>query len=318
VARSGSILKAASEVGLTQPALSKCVADLEETLAVRLFDRTNRGVIATPHGEILLRRAMTIFEELRGAVNELDALDDSTRGEVRVGATPTVCAGVLPRAINSYLEERPNFKFEVSELPLEKLASDVLMRGLDFGIGRVPEEHDDLAFEKLFDDRLFIVAGAFHPLVKRRAITLADSVEYPWVLPRADGAMASQIRDVFQEQGLRPPHSSVTVMSVVARYELIATNRSLSLMYGSVLRLGTAPSHVCVLPINLPVSVPIGVIRHKSRTLGASALAFIDATRKITEVMHSVDARRLKRSAGAQDSSRNSPTMSRSGRSARA
>lgn len=317
VAQSGSILKAASEVGVTQPALSKCVADLEETLGVRLFDRTNRGVIATPYGEILLRRAVSIFEELRDAVDEIDALEDSTRGEVRVGATPTLCAGVLPRVINSFLEKRPNFKFEVSELPLEKLASEVLMRGLDFGIGRVPEEHGDLEFEKLFDDRLFIVAGAFHPLVKRRAITLADSVEYPWVLPRADGAVTSQLRNVLQQQGLQPPRSSVASMSVVMRYELIATNRLLSVMYGSVLRLGTVPSHVCILPINLPVSVPIGVIRNRNRTLGASALAFMDATRKITEVMHSVDARRLRHPATGQDASKNSPTMLRTSRSAK-
>jgi len=314
VARSGSILKAASEVGLTQPALSKCVADLEETLAVRLFDRTNRGVIATPHGEVLLRRAASIFEELRDAVSEIDALDDGTRGAVRVGGTPTACAGVLPRAINFFLEQRPNFKFEVSELALERLASEVLMRSLDFGIGRIPEGHDDLSFDKLFDDRLFIVAGAFHPLVKRRALTLSDAVQYPWVLPRADGTMASQIRNVLQQQGLEPLPWTVTAMSVVARYELIATNRLLSVMYGSVLRLGTAPSHVCVLPINLPISVPIGVIRHRSRTLGAGALVFMDATRKITEVMHSVDARRLKHTATGQGFSKNPLKMSRSHR----
>ena len=66
--QAGSILKAANEIGLTQPALSKSIADLEGTFGIRLFDRTNRGVIPTPHGEILLRRATGVFEELRQAV----------------------------------------------------------------------------------------------------------------------------------------------------------------------------------------------------------------------------------------------------------
>jgi DNA-binding transcriptional LysR family regulator len=96
VARSGSILKAASEIGLTQPALSKSIAGLEATFGVRLFDRNNRGVSVTPQGEILLRRAAGVFEELRQAVDELQSLADAARGELRLGGTPAVCAGLLP------------------------------------------------------------------------------------------------------------------------------------------------------------------------------------------------------------------------------
>ncbi|NBS02790.1 MAG: LysR family transcriptional regulator, partial [Rhizobiales bacterium] len=88
VAQSGSILKAANEIGLTQPALSKSIAELERTFGVRLFDRTNRGVTTTPQGEVLLRRATGMFEELRQAVDELGALADASIGELRLGGTP--------------------------------------------------------------------------------------------------------------------------------------------------------------------------------------------------------------------------------------
>ncbi|MQT91631.1 LysR family transcriptional regulator, partial [Pseudomonas helleri] len=70
IAHSGSILKAAQEVGLSQPALSKALADLEETLGVRLFDRTNRGVEPTPHGSVFIRRALAVFDEMRRGVEE--------------------------------------------------------------------------------------------------------------------------------------------------------------------------------------------------------------------------------------------------------
>lgn len=92
IAHSGSILKAAQEVGLSQPALSKALADLEETLGVRLFDRTNRGVEPTPHGSVFIRRALAVFDEMRRGVEELKVLTDSTGGEIRMGARPRCAA----------------------------------------------------------------------------------------------------------------------------------------------------------------------------------------------------------------------------------
>jgi DNA-binding transcriptional LysR family regulator len=162
VARAGSILKAGNEVGLTQPALSKCISELEAKLGVRLFDRTNRGVVATPQGQIMLRRAAGVFEELRHAEDEIASLGEGNHGEVRVGGTPTMCAGLLPKAISSVLSQRPNLRFEVIELALEKLSSEVLTHSLDFGVGREPGNAESFIFERLFDDRLFVIAGAPH------------------------------------------------------------------------------------------------------------------------------------------------------------
>lgn len=133
VARSGSIMKAASEIGLTQPALSKAIGELEETFRVRLFDRSNRGVSATPQGEILLRRAACIFDELRHAVDELQSLAGANHGELRLGATPAVCAGLLPHVIGTVRNRHPGLRFQVSELESGRLAGDVADRSVDSG-----------------------------------------------------------------------------------------------------------------------------------------------------------------------------------------
>jgi DNA-binding transcriptional LysR family regulator len=280
VARSGSILKAASEIGLTQPALSKAIADLEGTFGVRLFDRTNRGVTPTPHGEVLIRRATGIFDELRQAVDELGSLTDPNHGELRIGGTPTMCAGLLPRIISSVRGNRPRFQFHVAELESGKLASEVVSRSLDLGLGRghVIGDNDHLAFERLFDDRLFIVAGAQHPLAMRRSITLEETARHQWVLP-TEGSVTAHLKGEFRRQRLDLPESAVTTMSMLVRYELIATNSFLTVMYGSVLRFGSA----------------IGMVRLRNRTLTPSAEVFMQATREMVPPMHSVSAKHLRR-----------------------
>lgn len=299
VARSGSILKAANEIGITQPALSKCIAELEDTFGVRVFDRTNRGVSPTPHGEVLLRRATGVFEELRQAVDELGFITDGSRGELRIGGTPTICAGLLPRTIRTVLNRRANFRFRVAELESGKLAGEVLTRSLDFGIGRedAAVDNDNLVFDQLFDDRLFIVAGAQHPLASRRSVSLEEAANHEWLLPATDGSMISQLRNEFHRQRLELPKSIVTTMSMLVRCELIATNRFLTVMYGSVLQYGNARRFLRVLPLDVRAGIPIGIIRVKNRTLAPSAELFMEAAREVVQPMRSISARQFRRQA---------------------
>lgn len=302
VARSGSIVKAANEIGLTQPALSKSIAELERTFGVRLFDRTNRGVTPTPHGEVLLRRATGVFEELRQAEDELGTLTDASRGELRLGGTPTMCAGLLPGAITSVLSNRPKLRFRVAELESGKLGSEVLTRAVDAGIGReqIAGENDSLVFDRLFDDRLFIVAGAHHPLAGRRSTTLEEVVCQQWVLPTTEGSVTAQFGSELRKHKLDLPPSAVTTMSVLVRYELIATNAFLTVMYGSVLRFGNVPKFLRVLPIDLPTGIPIGILRLKNRTLAPSGEFFIAVTREMVRPMQSLSAKQLRREIHAE------------------
>jgi DNA-binding transcriptional LysR family regulator len=296
VARSGSILKAASEIGLTQPALSKSIRELEATFGVRLFDRNNRGVSVTPQGEILLRRATGVFEELRQAVDELQSLADAARGELRLGGTPAVCAGLLPHAIGAVRSNRPGFRFHVAELDSGKLASEVAGRSVDFGIGRehVEGSGGDLTFERLFDDHLFIVAGAQHPLASRRSVSLEETGLHPWVLPSANGAVTAQLEAQFRLQGLSLPDSAVTTMSMLVRSELVATHSFLTVMYGSILRFGNFPASFRVLPIDLPSGIPVGMFRVRGRTLAPSTEEFMQTLRDVIRPMQSLRAKHLR------------------------
>jgi DNA-binding transcriptional LysR family regulator len=297
IARSGSILKAAQEVGLTQPAVSKSLADLEETLGVRLFDRTNRGVEPTPHGSVFIRRALAVFDEMRHGVEELNFLTDSTGGEIRGGGTPTMCGGFLSHAVASMELERPGIRYKLVELESERLAAEVQARLIDIGIGREPLVRSDgeLSFERLFDDPLYVVAGADHPLARRRRITLADLANQRWVLPMPETPVSGQLRAAFERQGAPMPESIVASMSVLVRYELLSTNRFLTVLYGSMLQFGSMPSNLRILPVELSARLPIGFYKLNGRTLSPATELFIASMQNLAMRMRTISVDLLQR-----------------------
>ncbi len=296
VSRSGSILKAASEIGMTQPALSKAISELEATLGVRLFDRTNRGVCLTPHGDVLARRATGVFEELRQAGDELQSLTEADRGELRLGGTPAMCAGALPHVIAAVRLHRPRFTFQITELESARLASEVAARSLDLGIGRKPAgSSDELEFEPLFEDPLCIVAGAQHPLASKKSVKLKETALHPWTLPSGEEGVAAHLDAEFRRQGVSLPSPAVTTMSMLVRSELVAAHDHLTVMYGSVLRFGRLPGSLRVLPVDLPIGIPVGLIRSKNRTLAPSAEVFIQVLRDAVSPMQAMKARHLAR-----------------------
>src|SRR5947209_8996918 len=100
VVESGTMGKAADRLAITQPVISKAIADLEHTLGVRLLDRGPHGAEPTLYGNALLKRSVTIFDELRQSVGEIRFLSDPTAGELRIGCGDSMLSGLLPIIIN--------------------------------------------------------------------------------------------------------------------------------------------------------------------------------------------------------------------------
>ena len=107
--------------------------------------------------------------------------------------------------------------------------------------------------------------------------------------------MIGQLRNEFRRHKLDLPQPLVRTMSVLVRYELIATNHFLTVMYGSVLRFGNVPRFLRVLPIDLPAGVPVGTFHLKNRTLAPSAILFMQTTEELVRPMRSLSAKQLRR-----------------------
>jgi len=301
VARCGSILQAAQDVGLTQPAVSKAISDLEALLGARLFDRGNRGVEPTPQGRVVLARAAGMLEELRMAVDELAVLSGAAAGELRIGATPAMCGGLLPHVIGTLPQgtgpgsTRAGVRYQVAEMEAEKIAGGLRDRTLDCGVGRAPQADADLDFEPLFTDRLFVVAGAGHALARRRSVSAGEAARQRWLLPPAQSAVSRQVHAAFTQLGthLEPP--TINTMSILMRCELLDSGDYLTVLHGSLLRFGRVAERLRVLPIDLPAELPIGVLRMKNRTLTPLAERFIAHLRESSAKLNALSAAQLRR-----------------------
>jgi len=278
VVQCGSMAKAAAHLALTQPAISKAMAEIEHTLGVPLLDRSPRGVTPTAYGEALLRRGLAIFDELREGVKEIEFLSDPTAGEVRLGTTEPATA-FLASVINRLNRQYPRIVFHVTAGDTGKLYRELRERNIELVITRMagPKPEDDMHAEILFQDPLVVVAAKQSPWCRRRRIELADLMDEPWTILTPDTFMMPFIVEAFRAKNLQLPHVTVVTTSLHMRINLVSTGRFLGIAASFMLRLPAPHPVLRALPIDLPSTVrPIGVLTLKKRVLSPLGKLFIE------------------------------------------
>src|SRR5262252_8204447 len=188
VVQCGSMLKAAAELGVTQPAVSEVIADLEDAFGVRLLDRSSRGVEPTIYGRALLKRGVAAFDELKQGIRDIEFLADPTKGEVRIGCPDSLAGGLLAPFVETFCGRYPGIAIAIESVPWPTLELPELhARKLDVVLSRLSKPQaddpfgDDLDVEVLFEDEAIVAAGANSRWARRRKISLADLREASWV-----------------------------------------------------------------------------------------------------------------------------------------
>jgi DNA-binding transcriptional LysR family regulator len=277
----GGMGKAAERLHVSQPSVSKAIADLEYQLGVRLLERSPRGVEITDYGRVLLTRSMGAFDELRQGVKDIETLSDPTIGEVRVGCPEAIAAGFLAAVIERFTKEYPRATVTVN--PADHVSQEfgqLRDRRVDCLIGRIPASDldDDILAEPLYNDRLYIVAGRNSVWARRRKIILSDLLQEPWILTPS---MHGTLLDGFRANGLARPNVTVRAYSTQQSIHLITTDRFISALSGSVLRFGTNGRVLKKLPVDFPMQTwAVGAMRLKGRNLAATAQLFMDFIRR--------------------------------------
>lgn len=287
VAQAGNMAKAAGELAITQPVISKTIADLESTVGVRLFDRNRRGVELTLYGRALFDRSVAIFNDLKTGIAELQTLSDPTAGELRIGSSDAVAAGMLTVIIDRLSRQYPRLRFEVTlgggliDLQYHELQT----RSLDLVIGRLPSniaESIDVTF--LYNDPSFVVASPDNQWARQRKIDLAKLIDEQWCLPSLDNYPWSLIADAFKDRGLGLPRKTVTTRSVQVLTGLVETGQFLTILPRTVLKFRPSERELKILPVELGMrSYPVGIATLKNRTLNPAAKLFIQCARKVAK-----------------------------------
>src|SRR5436305_4892420 len=291
VVQSGSMAKAALHLSMSQPAVSKAVADMEHFLGVRLLERSTRGVEATRYGAALVRRGNAVFNELSQGVKEIEFLADPTVGELRIGTTDPLAAAIAAPIIDALSRQHPRVAFHVVTGDLSTLVLAITARNVEFAISRLLDEVpvSDMETETLFHDPYVVVAGPQNPWTQRRGFQLADLLGEAWVIPPYDTVQGRQNAAAFRESGVDPPRPTVTTLSLNLRNTLLATGRFLTVLPSFALTLAGKSSSLRALPLELPrTRRAIGVVRRKNRLLSPLGELFLDRVRAMAKPLASL------------------------------
>ncbi|MDN7879658.1 LysR family transcriptional regulator [Burkholderia aenigmatica] len=286
VISAGGMRKAAEQLHMSQPAVSKAIADLEGLLGVRLLDRSRHGVEPTVFGQALLKRGTAIFDELRHGAVDMAFLADPDAGELSIGCVETITAGLAAAIIEEMSEQHPRLTFSVASGDAPVLQAHFLRERIcELVVARpfaaAPEP--DMNGEPLFHEQMkIVVSNRSAWAAKRRRLVLADLVDAPWILSPNEIGQHSPIVEAFRAIDAEPPVVRVLTGSLNLRRTLLRTGRFVTVMPHSLLRFGPDQEWIKVLPIELPTwTVPTMLITLRNRTLSPVAERFAEHARSL-------------------------------------
>jgi len=284
----GSMSRAAARLGVSTPSVSELVADLEHAVGVRLLDRSNRGVVATPFGEALRLRGQAAFDELRQGMRDIESIADPGSGEVRIGC-PESAAAFLVFVIEQVSRRYPRMRFVTRQVRAPTVEfPELLSRDSDLVLarlvsaplqGRLGENFDA---EVLFDDPFSAVVGSRSKWARRRRIDLSELAKERWILPSLDVLAGLILQDAFRARGLKAPEPHIETFSILLRNTLPVRGDYISVLPRSALRLSAERYGLKELPIALssPRSSPLAIVTLKNRSLTPAVRVFIECARE--------------------------------------
>lgn len=283
VTQAGSMARAGKQLAISQPAISKAIADMERVLGVPLLERGPQGVVPTHYGRALVSRSLAVFDELRQGVNEIAYLADPTAGELRIGTTEPLSASIIAAAIDSLSRKHPRITFHVAVADTVTLHRSLQERNIEFAVSRLigPLEDKQLNTDVLYHDPFVVAAGTNSRWARQREVTLADLVNQPWILP-TETFILSMVAEAFHAHGLEPPQATVSTMSLNLRNSLLASGRFVSAVPELLLRFPDPHPYIKALPIKLmSMRRPIAVITLPNKILSPVAGLFIERLREL-------------------------------------
>jgi DNA-binding transcriptional LysR family regulator len=267
VVQAGSMNKAAVFLNMTQSAVSRSIAELEQTVGVRLLDRTARGVEPTEYGRAMLECGAAVFDDLGQGAKKIEFLTDPAAGEVRIGCHPGLAASFVPAVVDAVARHYPRIVFHLVVADVVTLERELIERNVDLLITRKfrPLADERLSFEFLFGESSFVVAGAQNPWVRRRRIALTDLLNESWALPPPETVFGSVVMEAFRSCGLDYPRTTVVITPPDVRMGLLVTGHFLTIFTTSALRFPITRPELKVLPVELPMArVPSGIVTLKT------------------------------------------------------
>lgn len=270
VAEQGSFSEAADLLYITQSAISKRIALLEQQIGKRLFDRIARQVSLTEAGNELLPRARRILQEYENALQAINDLSGEASGTLRLAISHHLGLHRLPPILKQFAQQYPNVILDIEFMDSEKAYEQVLHGESEVAVITLAlDSHHNINSKKIWNDPLRFICAQDHPLAALKKPALQDLAEYPIILPGLNTYTGRIIQNLFQKEGipLKAPMSTNYL-------ETISTMVEIGLGW-SVLP-ETLVRGLHVMPFEeIRIERELGYIHHTKRSLSNAAVAFL-------------------------------------------
>jgi DNA-binding transcriptional LysR family regulator len=267
VAHARHFRRAAESLHLTQPAISRHIADLEAELGVRLFDRNTREVVPTEAGRYLQGAVERLLDELEGVLAHVHSESERRSGKVRVAAVPTLSAGLMPRCIAACARDYPQLTVQLHDQAQTLVLDSVRHGEVDFGLAIEPADRESFDTETILHDPFVLVCRADHPF--------AALAEVPWkklkgqplvLLDQTSGSRRLIDRQLaalrIDAQVLQQAGHTLTAFRMVEAGLGVSVTPRLSL---------PAPGTLVARPLTPTVERAVTLIRRRHRSLSPTA-----------------------------------------------
>lgn len=276
LAETGQIGLAADMMGIAQPAASRLLAEIERISGQPVHLRTGRGIMLTPMGQALARRAARVVTEIRDAEREITEIGTGGAGHVRIGSvTGPALDRVLP-ALRTARLALPGITTEVIVAPSDLLGQQLQSGRLDFAIGRMPEGMEDqlTLSEPIDSEPVSLLVRRGHRLAGAGNLRAAELMDYDWVMPGPEAILTRAVLHRLSELGLPRPPQRIATASFLLTLALVQQSNAIAPLARAVSdRFGTGPdSPYAALPIDLGIVVaPYGLMSRRGAILTPAA-----------------------------------------------
>lgn len=279
VARQGSLRAAAEVLAVSQPAVSKTLDELEDIVGCVLIERSRKGAVLTPEGDVFVRHGTQSLDALGLALQSVQG--DEGIDVLRIGALPTMAAALVPRALLDFWRERPQSTVQLSTGSNPVLLARLSRREVDVVVGRFaePAQMVGLTYEHLTAEPMVAVVRAAHPMVSVPAGVEAWG-QCAWIVPSAGTAIRHQADSVLRAHGMEITPRLETLDVTLAR-QLVLSSDMVWITSASTVVPDVKQGALWAIPWLTDASAePVGVLMRQDTPATPSMRAWLAALRR--------------------------------------
>ena len=269
LSRCNTLAEAAQEVGVTQPAASQALREIESLLEMPLFERHAKGLRATEAGRLMAEQSARMLGSVQSAAEALAAASLGIQQPLQVSAIPAALSSLVRPAVPQLRQRLAGVKVSFNECTPAEAQSWLQVGSSQLALVRQPQQTLDprLTFVDLLEDELLVAASPQHAMNRQRKVHLQDLSSQPWSMPMGATLSAQIFQNACQEAGFVPIRADMQSMSSVLLLSVIADHQTLVAAPRSILQTWLVTGELKEIRLSQPIGLPpLGALFHAQET----------------------------------------------------